>query len=249
LLPFYRSLQKENDRLRAQLEKSRADQAEWARFFPPGHFYSPLPSRAEIAEAFARGGFGPPFPAINLNEAEQFARLERFAAWYPEQPFPEKPTEGARFYLDNPSYGHYDACMLYGMLREARPRRIIEVGSGFSSAAMLDLNERLFGGGVQFTFIDPDMSRLRQLLRADDSGRVTLIEKRVQEVPLETFTTLRAHDVLFIFQMKHTGFDFDNFTTQAHRPGAKNVNLTSGHSGKKILHLHHTSLKNFVVGG
>ena len=198
LLPFYRRIQKENDRLRADLARLRVEQADWARFFPPGHFYSPLPSREEVAEAFTRGGFGPPFPAIELNEAQQVARLERFAAWYPEQPFSEKQTKEARFYLENPSYGHFDALMLFGMLRDARPRRIIEVGSGFSSAAMLDLNEKILGGGVQFTFIDPDMIRLRKLLREGDTGRVTLIEKRVQEVPLETFATLGENDVLFI---------------------------------------------------
>src|SRR5688572_13908732 len=124
-LPFYRRLQKENDRQRAEIARLRADQADWTRFFPPGHFYSPLSSREEIAEAFTRGGFGPPFADIDLNEAEQLARLERFAAWYPEQPFSENPASGARFHLDNPSYGHFDAIMLYGMLREARPRRIV----------------------------------------------------------------------------------------------------------------------------
>jgi predicted O-methyltransferase YrrM len=168
------------------------------QFFPAGHFYSPLPSRTEITEAFARGGFGPPFADVDLNEAQQFARLERFAEWYPEQPFPEKATPGWRYHLDNPSYGHYDAIMLYGMLREARPRRIIEVGSGFSSAAMLDLNERVLGGNVHLTFIDPDMIRLRRLLRQDDHTRVSLIEKRVQEVPLETFASLGENDLLFI---------------------------------------------------
>jgi predicted O-methyltransferase YrrM len=88
--------------------------------------------------------------------------------------------------------------MLYGMLREARPKRIIEVGSGLSSAAMLDLNDRVLGGAVAFTFIDPDMTRLRPLLRPDDHARVTLIERRVQEVPLEAFAALRENDVLFI---------------------------------------------------
>src|SRR5689334_12099545 len=90
LLPFYRALQKDNDGLRAEVARHRAQQKEWARFFPPGHFYSPLPSAEEIADAFARGGFGPPFPGVDLNEAAQFTRLERFATWYPEQPFPEK---------------------------------------------------------------------------------------------------------------------------------------------------------------
>ena len=205
LVPSYKKMEKDNSRLRAaqaDLErdnaKLRADQVEWARFFPPGHFYSPLPSREEIADAFARGGFGPPFPAVDLNEAGQLARLERFAAFYADQPFPEEQTAGRRFFLNNPSYGHFDAIMLYCMLREAQPRRIIEVGSGFSSAAMLDVNDHVLGGGVEFTFIDPDMGRMRPLLRAEDEKHTTLIEKRVQDVPLETFAALGENDVLFI---------------------------------------------------
>ncbi len=198
LLPTYRRVARDNERLRRELAELKSAQADWARFFPPGHFYSPLPSGEEVAEAFARGGFGPPFPGVDLNEAGQLERLERFAGWYAEQPFPEAVTPGRRFHLANPSYGHFDAIMLYSMLREARPRRIIEVGSGFSSAAMLDLNDQVLGGTVEFTFIDPDMRRLRPLLREGDAGRVTLIERRVQEVPLEAFAALGAGDVLFI---------------------------------------------------
>jgi len=198
LLPPYRRAARENERLRRDLAELKSAHADWVRFFPPGHFYSPLPSREETAEAFARGGFGPPFPGVDLNEAGQVERLERFAGWYAEQPFPEEAAPGRRFHLANPSYGHFDAIMLYSMLREARPRRIIEVGSGFSSAAMLDLNEHVLGGAVDFTFIDPDMRRLRPLLREGDAGRVTLVERRVQEVPLETFAALGAGDVLFI---------------------------------------------------
>ena len=198
LFTAFQKLEAERNELKAELLRRKAAEVDAPQFFPAGHFYSPLPSRTEIAEAFARGGFGPPFADVDLNEAEQFARLERFAAWYPEQPFPEQATPGWRYHLDNPSYGHYDAIILYAMLREARPRRIIEVGSGFSSAAMLDLNERLFNGAMHLTFIDPDMVRLRPLLRADDHTRVTLIEKRVQEVPLEQFATLGENDLLFI---------------------------------------------------
>ena len=197
-VPGIGALAKENAKLRKEVQRLKAQQSEWARFHPPGHFYSPLPSREETAEAFARGGFGPPFPGVDLNGAGQLARLEKFREFYREQPFPEKATEGRRYYLDNPSYGHFDAIMLYCMLREAQPRRVIEVGSGFSSAAMLDANERSFAGKIEFTFIDPDMKRLRPLLRPEDERRATLIEKRVQEVPLEPFAALRANDVLFI---------------------------------------------------
>ena len=208
LIPSYRLLEARKQQLIAECGALRGRVAtfeaqhgavqEWIKFFPPGHFYSPLPSRAEIDAAFARGGFGPPFAAVELNEAAQFARLERFAGYYAEQPFPEKPTPDRRFSFENPSYGAYDAVMLYGMLRETRPRRIIEVGSGHSSAAMLDLNEHVLGGTVEFTFIDPDMTRLRPLLGAGDSARVNLIEKCVQDVPLATFAALGENDVLFI---------------------------------------------------
>src|SRR5688572_5461977 len=125
LFSAFRKLEVERDRLQADLARRVSAEADAPQFFPAGHFYSPLPSRAEIADAFQRGGFGPPFPGIELNEAGQLARLQRFFPWYVEQPFPEKATSGWRFYLENPSYGHFDAIILYGMLREARPRRII----------------------------------------------------------------------------------------------------------------------------
>jgi predicted O-methyltransferase YrrM len=208
LIPSYRLLEerklqliRERDALQAKVglfETERALLAEWVPFYAPGHYYSPLPSQAEISAAFARGGYGPPFAAVDLNETAQFSRLERFAAYYPEQPFPAEPIPGRRFHLNNPSYGAFDAIMLYGMLREARPRRIVEVGSGYSSAAMLDLNELVLGGGVEFTFIDPEMKRLRELLRDGDAVRATLIEQLVQDVPLAAFTSLGENDILFI---------------------------------------------------
>ena len=179
--------------------KLRERHAEWAEFVPPGHFPSPLPSRAEIAAAFSRGVVGDgSFADVELNEAGQVARLERFAEFYAEQPYPEKATEGRRFHLDNPSYGSFDAIMLWLMLREAQPQRIIEVGSGFSSAAMLDARDHGGIGTPEFTFIDPDMARLRPLLRTGDKELMTLIERIVQDVPLGTFAELSENDVLFI---------------------------------------------------
>lgn len=184
--------------LEQEVARLRAVGGKWAEFSPPGHFYSPLPSDSEVEEAYRRGGFGPPFAGVDLAEHEQRALLERLAEHYADQPFPEKSTPGRRYHLDNSSYAHFDGLMLYCMLRHLSPRRVIEVGSGFSSAAMLDTNELSMGGRMELTFIDPDMTRLQELLRPDDAGRVHLIEKRVQDVPLEVFTQLEAGDVLFI---------------------------------------------------
>lgn len=193
-----RRLERRVTRLEAENAGLLAETTEWRRFHPPGHFYSPLPSREEVDEAFRREESGTSFPGIELNEAAQFALLEKFAGWNSGMPFPEHASPGWRYHLDNPSYPTFDGVMLYSMLRHIQPRRIIEVGSGFSSAAMLDLNEHVFGGRIDLTFIDPDMNRLRPLLRSDDETRVRLIQKRVQDVPLAEFDRLESGDVLFI---------------------------------------------------
>ena len=148
--PQYRRLEEDNAQLRERHD-------EWAKFSPPGHFYSPLAvAGGSRGGVFTIGVGGGSFADVELNEAGQVARLERFAEFYAEQPYPEKATEGRRFHLDNPSYGSFDAIMLWFMLREAQPQRILEVGSGFSSAAMLDARDHGGIGTPEFTFIDPD---------------------------------------------------------------------------------------------
>jgi len=184
--------------LRAKVAELEGERARLNRFYPPGHFYSPLPSDEDIARAFARGAFGPPFGGIDLNEAGQQARLERMQAAYAVQPFPRESVAGRRFHLRNGSYGAYDAIMLFGMLHEARPRQVIEIGSGFSSAAMLDADEHALGGRIRFTFIDPDPSRLEALLRPGDRARCAVLAQCVQDVPLATFQALGENDVLLV---------------------------------------------------
>src|ERR1700722_881868 len=116
-------LQPERDRLESENRALRAESEKWTKFTPHGHFYSPLPSPEEVEAAFARGGYGPPYPGVEMNAESQFALLKEIGGYYPELPFPEKETAGRRYYLANHSYGHYDACVLYGVMRHLRPRR------------------------------------------------------------------------------------------------------------------------------
>jgi hypothetical protein len=113
-------------------------------------------------------------------------------------PFGEDPTPPFRYYMRNGTFCHADGITLYCVLRHAKPRRVIEVGSGFSSAAMLDTAQYFLRDQVAFTFIEPDTQRLEDLLRATDWERVSLLRRPVQEVPVSTFQELQAGDVLFI---------------------------------------------------
>jgi len=74
----------------------------------------------------------------------------------------------------------------------------VEIGSGFTSALMLDVNERFLGGHTQLTFVDPNSERLNSVLSHNDWRQVRIIRKRVQDAPAEIFTQLENGDFLFI---------------------------------------------------
>ncbi len=168
-------------------------QAHFLRFAPPGHFYSPIPQAGiEVAEDGDTD-----LPGIDLNRAGQVDTIAALAAYYAELPFPEHPVEGHRFHFDNPYFTGGDAVVLYGMLRWLSPARIVEVGSGHSSAAMLDVAER-FDLSPRITFIEPYPASLRARLRDADLERHTLVASGVQAAGLDVFEALVADDILFI---------------------------------------------------
>ena len=187
------ALEREVAALRLQAQRM----ATWQ---PPGHYYSPIPDAAEVLargdELFCRTHRS--LPGIDLNFARQEELLRIFLPFYPEQPFGEQPSARCRYGFANDQFGHADALFLYFVLRHARPRRVVEVGTGWSTCVMLDVDDLFLGGTMEITSIDPDPSRLRARMRPGDESRVRILEQPVQRVPLETYDALQAHDVLFI---------------------------------------------------
>jgi len=92
-------------------------------------------------------------------------------------------------------YCEADAAVYHSMIRRYQPRRIIEVGSGFSTAVALDTAED-HHLSMDITCIEPYPDRLESLIRTNDD--VHLRRSIVQDVPLDIYTTLDAGDMLFI---------------------------------------------------
>jgi predicted O-methyltransferase YrrM len=166
--------------------------------FPPGHFYSPIPSHEDIEEFGVRASRVEPLPGIDLNEEEQLTLLGELAKFYPSMPFTDEGSPGLRYRFENPFYSYGDAIFLYSMLRHLRPRRLIEVGSGYSSAVTLDTNDRFFEGQIECCFIEPYPDQLSSLMTDRDRLRCRVIQSRLQDVDLRLFDVLEARDVLFI---------------------------------------------------
>jgi len=169
--------------------------------YPPGHFYSTIISVDEVRERqdeIWKNEMYDGIIGLDLNTDEQRLLVSNFNKYYTELPFTENVTEGNRYYLKNPFYTYTDAIMLYSMMRHLQPKKIIEIGSGFSSAVMLDTNEKFFDNRIELTFIEPYPQRLKGLLKNVDKNSTVIKEKKVQDIDLELFDSLHAGDFLFI---------------------------------------------------
>jgi hypothetical protein len=191
------------------------------RFFkawaPPGHFYSPLvdPKNGHVQEAvlaYNRGEL-PESGDIAVDEDLVLCWLDRLTRHYGSPAFPERSEKGWRFYLDNPEFAFGDAIVYSCMIQELRPKRIVEVGSGFSSCVAMDVNDRVFEAGIEIAVIDPYPNRLLRLLPPHDSYRGAIRKLPVQAAPIEWFEALEENDILFIdsSHVVKTGSDVNDY--------------------------------------
>jgi predicted O-methyltransferase YrrM len=155
-------------------------------YFKPGHYHSPIASSADRDTAVSWRALAP--VGIDLQPEAQVALATELAPL-----MRQLPTD--RWHDHNTWYDRADAAVLHAMLRHYRPARVIEVGSGFSTAVVLDTAER-FLPELRITCIEPYPQRLFARLRPPD--RVELLQRPVQEVPRATFTALTAGDILLI---------------------------------------------------
>jgi predicted O-methyltransferase YrrM len=180
-----------------QLNHVRAHFETWV---PSGHFYSPFPDLDELTKrAPAIWDIDKEMVGVDFRVDEQLAMFETMVGLIDDDlPFPADKGDEYRYYFDNPAYSWSDGMVLHAMLRHIKPRRIVEVGSGYSSAMTLDTTERWLDGATDLVFVEPYTELLRSLLRPGDEHRVTIHEQAVQDVDLGVFTALEAGDVLFI---------------------------------------------------
>lgn len=91
-----------------------------------------------------------------------------------------------------------DAAILRALLIRFRPARLVEIGSGLSTAVALDVADGILPA-LRITCIEPYPERLRSRLRPGDEKRLTLIERQVQDVtPEELVSGLEPGDFFFI---------------------------------------------------
>ncbi len=210
------SLLAERDELRQHCERLQALLANVS--YPPGHFYTRpwwMCGDPRVMEA-VRGRVQAPCPAGVAIDVEQMTSLmERLSEQHRHFPFSRHQNQnpGLRFYFENPFFGCHDASILFSMLLEYRPRRVVEVGCGYSSCLMLDTNEQFFNGSLDLTLIDPALGDRQSLFGERGAGAARLLADCVQNVPRRVFETLEENDILFVdsSHVSKTGSDVNYF--------------------------------------
>jgi predicted O-methyltransferase YrrM len=137
-------------------------------------------------------------PGIDWNVPEQLELLKKFS--FQDEllaiPFSEAEASDLHFYYDNPSLCPADAEFLYNVIRHFKPRRVIEIGCGYSTRLSLQAERKNQAEDGRHTCthicIEPyEMPWLEKL-------GVQVLRSKVEDLPLSTFEQLEAGDILFI---------------------------------------------------
>lgn len=158
-------------------------------------YYSPLPVRSELARTRRRWDRPSAMTGVAWDPKAMKERLARMVADHGAELEALPPFEEAKGLGYGPGFTRLDAQLLYLTLRELRPSRVMEVGSGLSTyyaSRALERN-RQEGAGGRITCIDPySGDRVRGL------PGVEVVRREVQDVAPDEFRVLEEGDVLFI---------------------------------------------------
>ena len=137
-------------------------------------------------------------PGMDMREEAQKQLLSeivtRFKGEYSAIPKGASTPE-FHFYLGNIAFEAVDAEMLFGIIRLLKPRRMYEIGSGFSTLLAADALRRngIDGCPCRLIAIDPYASAELGLPSGVDLWRVP-----VQDVSPSEFQSLGENDILFV---------------------------------------------------
>lgn len=152
-------------------------------------YYSPVPHLEELpGDTFDRAD---PLHGIDLDLESQIELVEELSPYIEEFRPPER-------FFENIMYGAVDAELLYAMTRRLGPRRVIELGSGSTSAVIAAACGRSAAAGgprAEYRLFDPFPAE--QVMRGLD-GLTELRWQDAGHIELATFEALEADDILVV---------------------------------------------------
>ena len=157
------------------------------------HYYEP---QFDFREPHKEFSLDRNLPGIKLNVDKQLASLKKHIYSSELEHISLDKHDDLHFYLNNGSFGAGDAEYWYQIIRQIKPKRIIEVGSGNSTLMAIMAIEKnkdeMPDYSCEHTCIEPyEMPWL-------EKTKVSVLREKVEEVELSFFSQLEENDILFI---------------------------------------------------
>jgi len=161
------------------------------------HFYQPIPDIAELEKRKVWDKISK-LKGLKFEPEKYLSFLKEMALKYSDEcDWPNEPDNNPNnFYLHNSTFSYGCAAPLHCIIRFHKPKKIIEIGSGFSSKiikAAINLNKKE-NYLTEYIIIDP----YTYLDEKYFSQNTTIIRKPVELMDPEYFKILQEGDILFI---------------------------------------------------
>jgi len=163
----------------------------WGYHIRPIHYYEPLPDFRTLNIENIERRKDP--VAITFDWDQQLGLLRTLSGNYSEEV--RGFSKGNTFDVNNGYFNGLDAAVYYSLIRHLAPKRVIEIGSGFSTQIAhraLERN-RQQGSEGRLICIEPHPERL-----TGQQLEIELIQSKVEEITPAFFSCLEANDILFI---------------------------------------------------
>ena len=154
----------------------------WGYHIRPIHYYEPVPDFQSITKGQLERRRE--FRSIDFRWDEQLQLLRELANYRDE--FSDTDFE-------NDYFAGFDAAVYYSLIRHLKPKRVVEIGGGYSTR-IADKALTLNADGGKLTCIEPHPEERLNGLRV----RVDVVQNRVEEIDVDFFSQLEANDILFI---------------------------------------------------
>ena len=165
----------------------------------PDHYYWPLIDPTTLTRPLDEVR---DLPGIDFSSARQTAFIEKLRTgdeiqslgWTSDNT--KGPAGVPQFSLNNGAFEAGDAEILHHVLRELRPKTVLEIGSGHSTkivAQALEMNRRESGESSTHVCVEPYEKQWLERLPG-----VTVLRDKIEHLDLELFEKLGPGDFLFI---------------------------------------------------
>jgi len=162
----------------------------------PRHFYSETPFIAELRREVT---WRRPHSMYGVRGADISEQLAFMRDCCPPELVSQVETSGLYEHAcrvnGTVGFSPIESELLYCFIATRRPKRVVQVGCGASTAVMLQASEDL-GQRLELICIDPFPTRY--LVEAARRGEISLIQDKAQNVALDTLTGLSRGDFLFV---------------------------------------------------